>query len=225
MPHTLVPSDRVEHVNVYGRDGAKLGTIERLMLDKVSGTVAYAVIKTGGLLASHHHYPVRWDALRFDPARQAFLIELTLEDLRAGPSEFDEDDFDWGDRSRSSASALLDGVGATEGRGDCEAGEAGGRGLRKNERDEIRCAIPPYELIAQRAAPEAASPSTRSGLIGMMRIAFGSFPGTRPLVVGAGGPPASAFRLSSGERGRTRNVRTGGRGGTDGSSVACCSEH
>ena len=35
MPHTLVPSDRVEHANVYGRDGAKLGTIERLMLDKV----------------------------------------------------------------------------------------------------------------------------------------------------------------------------------------------
>ena len=48
MHHTLVPSDRVEHANVYGRDGAKLGTIERLMLDKVSGTVAYAVIKTGG---------------------------------------------------------------------------------------------------------------------------------------------------------------------------------
>lgn len=49
MHHTMVPSDRVEHVTVCGRDGTKLGTIERLMLDKVSGTVAYAVIKTGGL--------------------------------------------------------------------------------------------------------------------------------------------------------------------------------
>ena len=56
MPHTLVPSDRIERVNVYGRDGTKLGSIERLMLDKVSGTVAYAVIKTGGLLGSHHHF-------------------------------------------------------------------------------------------------------------------------------------------------------------------------
>ena len=101
MHHTLVPSDRVEHANVYGLDGTKLGTIERLMLDKVSGTVAYAVIKTGGLLASHHHYPARWDALRFDPVCRAFVVELTLEDLRAGPSEFDEGDFDWGDRSRS----------------------------------------------------------------------------------------------------------------------------
>jgi len=29
------------------------------------------------------------------------VVELTLEDLCAGPSEFDEGDFDWGDRSRS----------------------------------------------------------------------------------------------------------------------------
>jgi len=50
MHHTMVPSDRVEHVTVYGRDGTKLGTIERLMLDKVSGMVAYAVIKTGRAL-------------------------------------------------------------------------------------------------------------------------------------------------------------------------------
>ena len=101
MTHAMVPSDRVEHVTVYGRDGAKLGTIERLMLDKLSGTVAYAVIKTGGLLGSHHHYPVQWAALRYDPQRQAFETELTLEDLRAGPSEFDDDSFDWGDRSQS----------------------------------------------------------------------------------------------------------------------------
>ena len=100
MPHTLVPSDRVEHVSVYGRDGIKLGSIERLMLDKASGTVAYAVIKTGGLLGSHHHCPIRWDALRFDPARQAYQTDVTPEDLRAGPSELDEEAFDWGDRSR-----------------------------------------------------------------------------------------------------------------------------
>ncbi|MGY4223905.1 hypothetical protein ACVMIH_001266 [Bradyrhizobium sp. USDA 4503] len=101
MHHTLVPSDRVEHVCVYGRDGAKLGSIERLMLDKVSGMVAYAIIKTGGVLSTHHHYPVRWAALRFDPVRQAFEAGVTLEDLRTGPCEFDGDEFDWGDRSRS----------------------------------------------------------------------------------------------------------------------------
>ncbi|MBR0872628.1 PRC-barrel domain-containing protein [Bradyrhizobium tropiciagri] len=101
MHHTLVPSDRVEHVNVYGRDGAKLGSIERLMLDKLTGTVAYAVIKTGGLLGSHHHYPVKWTALRYDTERLAYEAEVSLDDLRAGPSEFDGDEFDWGDRSHT----------------------------------------------------------------------------------------------------------------------------
>jgi hypothetical protein len=100
MHHTLVPSDRVEHVCVYGRDGARLGSIERLMLDKVSGTVAYAVLKSGGRLGIHHYYPIRWSALRFDPARQAYQTDVTLEDLHTGPSELDDDAFDLGDRSR-----------------------------------------------------------------------------------------------------------------------------
>ena len=101
MHHTLVPSDCVEHANVYGRDGSKLGTIERLMLDKMSGTVAYAVIKTGGLFGAHHHHPIPWNALRYDPERQGYDAQLTLVELRSGPSEFDGEAFDWGDRSRS----------------------------------------------------------------------------------------------------------------------------
>jgi len=101
MSHTMVPSDRVENVCVYGRDGARLGIIERLMLDKESGRVAYAVIKTGGLLGSHHHYPLAWTALKYDSTRQAFATALTLEELSAGPCEIDGADFDWGDRSRS----------------------------------------------------------------------------------------------------------------------------
>ncbi len=40
MVHALVPSDRVEAAAVYGRDGEKIGTIERLMLEKKAGTVA-----------------------------------------------------------------------------------------------------------------------------------------------------------------------------------------
>jgi hypothetical protein len=101
MQHTMVPSDRVEHVAVYGCDGTKLGTIERLMLDKVSGRVAYAVVKTGGLLGTQHHYPVQWSALKYDSGRKAFRAELTPEQLVSGPCEFDGDEFDWGDRSRS----------------------------------------------------------------------------------------------------------------------------
>jgi hypothetical protein len=101
MGHTLVPSDRVERAPVCGRDGEKLGTIERLMLDKLTGTVAYAVIKHAGFLGTDvHHYPVAWSALKYDPQRRAYRVDVTLDELRSGPCELDEDTFDWGDRSR-----------------------------------------------------------------------------------------------------------------------------
>jgi PRC-barrel domain len=99
MTHPLVPSDRVESAPVYGRDGRKVGTIERLMLEKTTGTVAYAVLKCGGLLGERHHYPVAWSSLRYSITRKAFETDLTLEELRCGPCELDGDAFDWGDRS------------------------------------------------------------------------------------------------------------------------------
>ena len=102
MAHTLVRSDHVEAAVVYGRDGQKIGTIERLMLEKKSGTVAYAVVKCGGFLKGEtHHYPLPWDSLKYHVARHAYETDLTLEELRSGRSELDGEAFDWGDRSSS----------------------------------------------------------------------------------------------------------------------------
>jgi sporulation protein YlmC with PRC-barrel domain len=100
MVHTLIPSNRVEAVAVYGRDGQKIGTVERLMLEKNTGTVAYVVVRSGGFLkADTHHYPVPWNALKYNVARRAYETGLTLEEFRNGPSELDGEAFDWGDRS------------------------------------------------------------------------------------------------------------------------------
>jgi sporulation protein YlmC with PRC-barrel domain len=100
MVHALVPSDRVEAAAVYGHDGQKIGTIERLMLEKKTGTVAYAVVRSGGFLkAGTHYYPVPWNSLKYNVARKAYEANVTLEELRSGPSELDGEAFDWGDRS------------------------------------------------------------------------------------------------------------------------------
>jgi len=73
MTHTLVPSDRVETASVYGRDDRLIGTIERLMLQKKSGVVAYAVVRCGGLIKGEvHHYPVPWDSLKYDVAQGVY---------------------------------------------------------------------------------------------------------------------------------------------------------
>jgi hypothetical protein len=39
------------------------------------------------------------NSLKYNLARHAYEIDLTLEDLRSGPSELDGEAFDWGDRS------------------------------------------------------------------------------------------------------------------------------
>ena len=44
---TLIGSDKVEGTAVYGADQQRIGSIERLMIDKISGKVAYAVISFG----------------------------------------------------------------------------------------------------------------------------------------------------------------------------------
>jgi len=52
--HDLIGSDKVEGTNVYRSSGEKIGEIERVMLDKRGGTVAYAVMSFGGFLGLVH---------------------------------------------------------------------------------------------------------------------------------------------------------------------------
>ena len=47
---SLIASDRVIGADVRRPDGERVGVIERLMLDKVSGRVAYAVMSFEGFL-------------------------------------------------------------------------------------------------------------------------------------------------------------------------------
>jgi uncharacterized protein YrrD len=46
----LIASDKVEGTAVRRSDGTKLGSIQRLMIDKLTGKVAYAVMTFGGFL-------------------------------------------------------------------------------------------------------------------------------------------------------------------------------
>jgi hypothetical protein len=99
MTHNLVASDRVERASVCGHDGSRLGLIERLMIDKESGKVAYAVVRCGEPFSgASRHCPLEWTALRYNPGFKAFEIDLTLDELRARAASEGET-FDWGERS------------------------------------------------------------------------------------------------------------------------------
>jgi hypothetical protein len=99
-PHALIGSDRVEGTAVRRLGGDRIGTIQRLMIDKVSGNVAYAVIRFGGFLGmGEKHMPIPWGKLHFDPLMQAYQADISEEELAKAPSYAADKEFDWGDRS------------------------------------------------------------------------------------------------------------------------------
>jgi len=88
----LIGSDRVEGTAVYGADGSHVGIVKRLMIEKVSGQVAYAVISFGGLLAvGEDLHTIPWGKLKYDKGLGGYRTEITQTQLREAPSVHSEE--------------------------------------------------------------------------------------------------------------------------------------
>lgn len=98
----LIGSDKVEGTNVYGADGAKIGSIERVMIGKRNGQVACAVLSFGGILGmGDDHYPIPWEQLTYDTELDGYKVNLTQEQLEGAPKySSQEGDEWWQDRER-----------------------------------------------------------------------------------------------------------------------------
>ena len=83
----LIGSDKVEGTNVYNHAGDHLGQIDKVMIDKRSGKVSYAVMSFGGFLGlGEEHYPLPWDVLTYDVERDGYVVDLNKEKLQGAPS-------------------------------------------------------------------------------------------------------------------------------------------
>ena len=100
-PRSLIASDRVIGTDVRRPDGERVGTIERLMLDKKSGRVAYAVMSFGGFLGlGEGYHTLPWSVLHFEPELDAYVVDITEAQLRDAPPRSPEgtepsQDRDW----------------------------------------------------------------------------------------------------------------------------------
>lgn len=94
--HDLIASDKVEGTRVYGADGKRIGSIERLIIGKRSGQVAYAVLGFGGFLGiGEDHYPIPWAKLSYDEELGGYRTELTREQVEKAPKYRSDDEYDW----------------------------------------------------------------------------------------------------------------------------------
>jgi sporulation protein YlmC with PRC-barrel domain len=97
---TSIASDKVEGTPVYRSNGEKVGKIERLMIDKTSGRVTYAVLSFGGFLGiGDDYYPLPWSLLKFSERLGGYEVNITDEQLKGAPKFKRNETFDWADQS------------------------------------------------------------------------------------------------------------------------------
>jgi hypothetical protein len=80
---SLIGSDKVEGTAVYGPDDRKIGTVQSVMIDKISGKVAYAVVSFGGFLGmGEDYYPMPWTKLDYDTSLGGYRVDITEDQLK-----------------------------------------------------------------------------------------------------------------------------------------------
>ena len=94
--HDLIASDKVEGTKVYDPNGEHIGSIERILVEKRSGKVSYAVLSFGGFLGmGHDHYPLPWSKLNYDEELGGYRVDVSKQQLEGAPRYDREDDDYW----------------------------------------------------------------------------------------------------------------------------------
>ena len=85
--HNLITTDRVTGTPVFNLDGERIGHVDNLSIDKVSGHVRYALLSFGGFLGiGERFHPLPWAVLTYDPGQGGFVAPLDKTQLQAAPS-------------------------------------------------------------------------------------------------------------------------------------------
>lgn len=96
----MISADKVAGTDVYNRSREKLGSVDSVMIDKVSGRVAYAVMSFGGFLGiGNRYHPLPWSMLRYDTSLDGYVVDIDKRILEGAPSYGADEKIDWNDRA------------------------------------------------------------------------------------------------------------------------------
>ena len=99
--HThVISSDRVTGTSVYNPAGEKLGSVYKVMLDKYTGKVAFALMSFGGFLGiGEKYHPLPWHALKYDTSKEGYVVSLDKKMLEGAPTVDTHEDSHWADEA------------------------------------------------------------------------------------------------------------------------------
>jgi hypothetical protein len=92
----LISADKVVGTTVYNRQGENLGSVYGLMLNKLNGRVAYAIMSFGGFLGMGESYhPLPWRVLTYDTRFGGYVVDLDRSRLEKAPRYTQATPPDW----------------------------------------------------------------------------------------------------------------------------------
>ncbi len=93
---SLIAAGKVNGTTVYNSAGDKLGSVDDIMLDKVSGRAIYAIMSFGGFLGMGEKYhPLPWTTLKYDEKRDGYVVNLDKKKLQDAPNYDRGSAFEW----------------------------------------------------------------------------------------------------------------------------------
>jgi len=101
---SLIASDKVRGTKIYNRRHEHVGEVEDIMIDKLSGVVAYAVVGFGGFLGlGETRRAVPWSVLHYDTTDDGYVADVDDAVLKNAPNEIPAGDayyrdVDWNSR-------------------------------------------------------------------------------------------------------------------------------
>ena len=97
---SLISAGKVNGSAVYDTSGENIGKIYDIMLDKMSGKVAYAIMSFGGFLGmGDSYYPLPWPVLHYDTGLGGYVVNVSKDKLEDAPNYPVGSDPTWGDRT------------------------------------------------------------------------------------------------------------------------------
>ena len=83
----LIAADDVIGTEVFTAEGRKLGRVETIMIDRVSGKALYVILASGGILGiGNAFYPLPWAKIRYEAALNGYITEVDEAALLKSPT-------------------------------------------------------------------------------------------------------------------------------------------
>jgi sporulation protein YlmC with PRC-barrel domain len=84
---TAILASKVKGTAVYNNEGDKIGTVEDVVLDKLSNQIMFAALGFGGVMGiGEKYYPIPWSLLNYSEDKGGYVVPLSKDRIEKAPA-------------------------------------------------------------------------------------------------------------------------------------------